>query len=105
MPGELSYLTCGKNQPQLTISNVLNQYFYKDNDPVASKDRMIREVKINHETGEAELAQELPVDKQLTWPSGASARYNIELKKSASFEQEQEIIDQLIEDVLPHGYA
>lgn len=42
MPGELIYLTLSKNQPELSISNVVNQYFYKSTDAVAGDAVILR---------------------------------------------------------------
>ena len=68
MPGELTYLTLGKYQPELSLSNIVNQYFYKSSDPTRG-DAVI--LKISRD----------PIP------------------------EEMEIINSLLEDVLPHGYA
>lgn len=36
MPGELTFLIDAKDQPEFSISSVLNQYFYKDTDPIVT---------------------------------------------------------------------
>jgi hypothetical protein len=54
MPGELTYLTLAKNQPELSVSNVVNQYFYKSSDPAVgdavilkiSRDPILEETEI-----------------------------------------------------------
>lgn len=68
MPGELTYLTLAKHQPEFSVSNVVNQYFYKSSDPAVGDAVILR------------MSRD-PIP------------------------EETEIIELLLEDVLPHGYA
>ena len=52
------------------------------------------------------LTSRLPVERRFKLAFNAAAGAEIVLKKAKDpIPEEQEIIDQLIEDVLPHGYA
>ncbi len=66
MPGDLSYLTLSKHQPEFLISNVVNQYFYRS------------------EEEEAKDTISLRISRDI-------------------IPEENEIIDSLLTDVLPHG--
>lgn len=106
IPGELTYLTLGKNQPELSISSVLNQYFYKNSDPIVSRGGVLFDVTHNEETGENEIKGKIPTKNIFRWAFNSSAGNTIVLRKNHDpIPEENEIIDQLLEDVLPHGYT
>lgn len=106
MPGELTYLKLAKNQPEFSISTTLNRYFYKESDPIASRGGVRYDIERNPETGETRLTSQLPIEKKFKLAFNAAAGAEIVLKKVKNpIPEEDEIIDQLLEDVLPHGYA
>lgn len=54
MPGELSYLIDGKKQPEFSVSNVVNQYFYHTTDA-----NMNKAVRLRHTSDPIEEEQEI----------------------------------------------
>lgn len=106
MPGELTFLIDGKDQPEFSISRVLNQYFYKDDDPIVTRGGVKYETTINPETEETELKGKLSTKQIFKFAFNSTVGNTVLLKKNKSpFPEEEKIIDQLLEDVLPHGYA
>ena len=106
MPAELTYLTLKENQPKFSISSVLNNYFYKDSDPIASRGGVTYSINENNKTGEQSIKSKLPMERTFRWAFNSTAGNTIILKKSKNpIPEENEIIDQLLEDVLPHGYT
>lgn len=93
MPGELVWLTDTRNQPEFSISGYLNEYFYKNTGPGAPSDQ--------ENVTRIMDASEAIGDKFRSKFSQA-----VVLKKNRHpIPEEIQIIDQLLEDVLPHGYA
>jgi hypothetical protein len=106
MPGELTFLIDGKDQPEFSISSVLNQYFYKSDDPIVTRGGVKYEATTNPETDEMELRGKLTAKQTFKFGFNEAAGSTVLLKKNKSpFPEEDKIIDQLLEDVLPHGYA
>ncbi|MES9972516.1 MAG: hypothetical protein ABW092_20975 [Candidatus Thiodiazotropha sp.] len=106
MPGELSYLTLGKNQPEFSISSVLNRYFYKETDPIVSRGGVVYDVSQNEETGDNEITGKIPTRNLFKWAFNSTAGNAIVLRRQHDpIAEENEIIDQLLADVLPHGYS
>ncbi|WP_317931934.1 hypothetical protein [Halioxenophilus sp. WMMB6] len=106
MPGELTFLIDGKDQPEFSISSVLNQYFYKSDDPIVTRGGVKYEATTNPETDEMELRGKLSAKQTFKFGFNEAAGSTVLLKKNKSpFPEEEKIIDQLLEDVLPHGYA
>lgn len=106
MPGELTYLTLGKDQPEFSISSVLNQYFYKNTDPIVTRGGVKYEATTNPDTQETELKGRLSTKQKFKWAFNSTVGNTVLLKKNRSpIPEEEIIIDQLLEDVLPHGYA
>lgn len=114
MPGELSFLIDAKDQPEFSISNVLKQYFYKDLKYKANASKDLQDFAKHYETEDVELSEEFPeVWSGLQQVKSALASSRVSLTKSpvllkknkSPFPEEEKVIDQLLEDVLPHGYA
>ncbi|MBV1928171.1 MAG: hypothetical protein KUG81_01490 [Gammaproteobacteria bacterium] len=106
MPGELTFLIDAKDQPEFSISNVLNQYFYKNTDPIVTRGGVKYEATTNPETEETELRGKLSAKQTFKFAFNSTAGSTVLLKKNKSpIAEEEKIIDQLLEDVLPHGYA
>lgn len=106
MPGELTFLIDGKDQPEFSISSVLNRYFYKDTDPIVTRGGVKYEATVNPETEATELKGKLSAQQTFKFGFNKKANSAVLLKKNKSPVPEEEIIiDQLLEDVLPHGYA
>lgn len=106
MPGDLTFLKLGKDQPELSISSVLNQYFYKDSDPIVTRGGVVFDVTYNAETGENEITGKIPTKNIFKWAFNSTVGNKIVLRKKHNpTSEENEIIDQLLEDVLPHGYT
>lgn len=105
MPGELAYIKLARNQPTFSISNALNRYFYKESDPIASRGGVVYDIETDEE-GKQTIRSKLPLERKFKSAFNASAGAKIVLKKvNNPIPEENEIIDQLLEDVLPHGYA
>lgn len=101
MPGELTYLRLARGQPELSISETLNRYFYKDTDPIATRGKVIYGV-----DDEGKPKASLPSERTFRMAFNASAGSKVVLRRTKdTSEEENFIIDQLLEDVLPHGYA
>lgn len=106
MPGELTFLIDAKDQPEFSISSVLNQYFYKDTDPIVTRGGVKYEATTNPETEATELRGRLAAKQNFKFGFNSKAQSTVLLKKNDSpIAEEEIIIDQLLEDVLPHGYA
>ncbi len=106
MPGELTFLIDGKDQPEFSISSVLNKYFYKDTDPIVTRGGVKYEATTNPETEQTELRGKLSTKQTFKWAFNSTVGNTVLLKKNKSpIAEEEKIIDQLLEDVLPHGYA
>jgi|GEM_PF-1278963 len=106
MPGELTFLIEGKDQPEFSISSVLNQYFYKSTDPIVTRGGVKYESVTNLETEQTELRGKLSAKQTFKFAFNSMAGSTVLLKKSKNpIAEEEQIIDQLLEDVLPHGYA
>jgi len=106
MSGELTFLINGKDQPEFSIASVLNQYFYKTTDPIVTRGGVKYETAVNPETQQTELRGKFSTKQTFKFAFNTKAGNNILLKRNKSpIAEEEKIIDQLLEDVLPHGYA
>jgi hypothetical protein len=105
MPGELIYLKLEKNQPEFSISEVINSYFYKREGQSTARDDILQAI---------DGTQELPPNAEGEALSRALRRRSaveeapsnavILRKQPRPIPEEEQVIDQLLEDVLPHGY-
>ncbi|MGE4069851.1 MAG: hypothetical protein AB7E72_01595 [Lysobacterales bacterium] len=101
MPGRLTYLKLTRGQPEFSIAETLNRYFYKDDDPITRRGPVVYGI-----GDEGKPMAELPVERKFRLAFNASAGSMVVLKRTKdTSEEENIIIDQLMEDVLPHGYA
>lgn len=106
MPGGLLYFSLKKNQPEFAISNRINSYFYKESAPLSAQGDLLFALEPDFETARYKQEKSLAEVKHLSWAADASEKTAVFLKKIRSpLPEENEIIDQLLEDVLPHGYA
>lgn len=105
MPGELAYIKLAKNQPTFSISSALNQYFYRECGVIASRGGVVYDVHTDAE-GNTRITSQRSMEKRPQHEPSTVAGEKIVLKKVRNpLPEENEIIDQLLEDVLPHGYA
>lgn len=103
MPGILTYSTSEKDQPRFSISSVLNRYFYKDTDSIVSRGGANSKPKTRPATETIELRGGLSINRKTHRAYKGKAVY---LKKNRHpIAEEEKVIDLLLEDVLPHGYA
>jgi hypothetical protein len=101
MPGQLTYLKLARGQPEFSIAETLNRYFYKDADPIATRGKVLYSV-----DDEGAPKASLPLERTFRLAFNASAGSKVVLRRTkGQSEEEKVIIDQLLEDVLPHGYA
>jgi hypothetical protein len=101
MPGGLTYLKLARGQPEFSIAETLNRYFYKHEEPTAARGTVLYGV----DDGGKPPAS-LPLGRTFPSAFNESAGSKVVLKRIKNpSEEEKTIIDQLLEDVLPHGYA
>jgi len=73
---------------------------------MASKGEVIYGIKDDPDTGKNEIASELSLKKKFRWAFNSTAGNKVVLKKTHNaIPEEIEVIEQLLEDVLPHGYT
>ncbi|MEW8350851.1 MAG: hypothetical protein AB2687_21300, partial [Candidatus Thiodiazotropha taylori] len=99
VPGELTYFTLGKDQPLFSISNLIHQYFYESSDL-----EFVSRKSVPADTLEAGTERTLEIVGRLAG-NAANSNKIVHKKKHEPLPEEEAIIDQLLEDVLPHGYT
>ncbi len=106
MPGALIYLTLEKNQPQFSISSRINRYFYKEPVPLGAQGDFLHALDSDLESARYKKTGSYSKVNQFDWGLDVSNDNSVTLKRAKDiFPEEEQIIDQLLEDVLPHGYA
>lgn len=106
MPGALIYLKMAKNQPEFAISKLINSYFYKQPDPVGARGDLLYALEPGIETARLKKTGSYAELTKFKWAMDITENNAVILKKvKVPLPEENEIIDHLLEDVLPHGYA
>jgi hypothetical protein len=106
MPGGLLYFSLKKNQPEFAISNRINSYFYKEAAPLSAQGEVLFALEPDYDSAKYKQSHSLSHISSLGWAAEASDKNAVFLKKTPRpLPEENQIIDQLLEDVLPHGYA
>ncbi|MCU7839802.1 MAG: hypothetical protein KZQ94_10550 [Candidatus Thiodiazotropha sp. (ex Troendleina suluensis)] len=106
MPGALIHLKMKKNQPEFAVSKIINSYFYKEPDPVGARGDVLYALERGLETARLKKTGSYAEITKLKWALDITENNAVILKKAKTpIREEEEIIDQLLEDVLPHGYA
>jgi len=106
MPGALIHLKMEKNQPEFAISKVINSYFYSEPDPVGARGDVLYALEPDLEMARYKKTGSYAEVTKFRWATSITENNAVILRKSPhSIPEEIEIIDQLLEDVLPHGYS
>ena len=85
---------------------MINSYFYKEPDPVGARGDILYALEPGLETARYRKTGSYSEATKFRWALSVSEN-NAEVLRKAKhpIPEESEIIDQLLEDVLPHGYA
>lgn len=106
LPSCLYHVTSQKRQPEFAISSVINSYFYKEALPLGASNDVLHAIEPDITTARAKRTHANPAISQFNWAENVSDKTSILLTHpDETFPEEIEIIDQLLEDVLPHGIA
>lgn len=106
MPGALIYLTAKAHQPQLAISRIINTYFYKEQDPIGASGEILYALEPNLETARHKTGFAFSELVKFRWAAEATQDNALLLRRvKQPIAEEEQIIDALLEDVLPHGLA
>jgi hypothetical protein len=106
LPACLYHITDRKRQPEFAISQVINSYFYKEDVPLGAKNDLLHALEPSIESARAKRTQSNPAITNFNWAENVSEANSVMLSHPGeTFPEEMKIIDQLLEDVLPHGIA
>lgn len=106
LPSCLYHLSSQKRQPEFAISQVINSYFYKEDIPLGASNEFLHAIDSDVFTARAKRMDINPAILKFNWAENVSNKTSVFLTHPDEvFPEEMEIIDQLLEDVLPHGIA
>lgn len=106
LPSGLIHFTAGRNQPEFAISNIINQYFYKEQAPLGADGDFLFALEPDMESARYKKSGSQAKVNRFNWAAEAGHSNSVMLKRvKYPIPEEEEIVDQLLEDVLPHGFT